>query len=252
LIIAIVSGKGGTGKTTVTANLATSLVKDFGKKVLAVDGNITTPNLAIHFGHTVLPKNTLIEVLNKQISIHEAIYKLPCGVHLLPSSLSMYISYPAPEVLVEKISEIKDEYDYILIDGAAGIGREIISTIKTSDKVLLVSNPSMTSIVAGIKVIKVVEACGKPVMGIVLNKVRNKKYELKPEKVEELCENEVISSIPFDEKLEESTATGTPLVLYDERSRGGKVLRDLAAKLAGRRMEEKKTLWDRIITMFNG
>ena len=139
-----------------------------------------------------------------------------------------------------------------MIDGAAGIGREIISAIKTSDKVLLVSNPNMTSIVAGIKVIKVVEACGKPVMGIVLNKVRDRKYELKPEKVEELCENEVISSIPFDEKMEESIANEKPLVLYDERSKGSKVFRELAAKLTGKRIEEKETFWDKIITVLKG
>jgi septum site-determining protein MinD len=246
MIIGIVSGKGGTGKTTITANLATVLARE-GKRVLAVDGNITTPNLAIHFGYTLPPKNTLIEVLNSSIQVREAIYNLPSGVHLLPSSLSMYISYPDPEVLTEKISEIKDEYDYILIDGAAGIGREVISAINASDKVLLVSNPSMTSIIAGIKVAKVVKACDKPLIGIVLNKVRNRKYELRSERVEELCENEVIASIPFDEHMEESVANGNPLVSYYERSSVCRIFEKLASRLTGMEIKEKETFWGRVI-----
>jgi septum site-determining protein MinD len=247
VVISIVSAKGGTGKTTVTANLATVLANELRRRVLAIDGNITTPNLAIHLGFLLPPKKTLIELLKGEANVREVICRLPSGVHLIPSSLAMYISYPDPEVLAEKIQELKNEYEYILIDGAAGIGREVISAIKASDTSLIISNPDMTSIIAAIKVIKVVNACEKDVLGIVLNKVRGRKYELDPDKIEELCNVEVIGSVPFDKRVNESLASEKPLVLFDRKSKAAKEFRKLAYKIAGMEVEERESLLEKII-----
>src|SRR3990172_4197688 len=84
--IGVISIKGGVGKTTVVANLATALARDFGKKVLAIDANFTAPNLGIHVG-VVSNEHTLHDVLKGKVDISKAIMSLEHGFDFIPSSL---------------------------------------------------------------------------------------------------------------------------------------------------------------------
>lgn len=247
MIIGVVSAKGGVGKTTLVSNVGSALVKEFGKKVLVIDGNITTPTLGIHLG-MLSQEKTLDDVLGGNLNFHQATYIHPCGLHIVPASLSPN-KYPDPERLKERLTEIKDEYDVIFIDGAAGIGREVISAIQASDNVLVTTNPEMTSIVSAIKVIKISKSLNIPLLGIVINKVTKEKHELKISDVEELCEIKVISTIPYDKKIPESIKRMTPVVLYDTDSPSSSAFKSLAAYIIG---EEyfKETFWDRLRKMF--
>jgi len=241
MIISVVSAKGGVGKTTLTANVGASLVKDFGKKVLVIDGNITTPSLGIHLG-ILSQERTLDDVLEGSVKLYQAVYIHPCGLHVIPASLSPKTSYPDPEVLKEKVSEVKNAYDFILIDGAAGIGREVIAAITASDSTLIVTNPEMTSILAAIKVIKISKALNVQPIGLVVNKVSNEKHELKKADIEELCETKVISIIPYDKKVSESIKKMSPIVL-SHNSPSAKAFRELASLLAGEEVREESFWW---------
>ena len=86
-IYAIVSGKGGTGKTTSAINLGTSL-NHLGEDVLIIDGNLATPNIGIHLGAPIVPI-TLNHVLNGKAKIEEAIYEHESGTKIIPASLSL-------------------------------------------------------------------------------------------------------------------------------------------------------------------
>ncbi|MFH7880731.1 MAG: cell division ATPase MinD [Candidatus Aenigmatarchaeota archaeon] len=250
VVIGIISAKGGVGKTTVTSNLSSALVKFFGKRVLAVDGNITTPNLGIHFG-MLSQENTLNEVLAEKIDVTQAIYIHPSGVHIIPSSLSAMVEYPDVGKLKEKIDKIKDNYDYVLIDGAAGIGKEVISTIKASDKILLVSNPDMTAILSMIKAKKIVHMLNNSLYGLVLNKVEGKKYEMKKEKIEELSEVNIIGEVPFDKKVIESISKMTPIVLLDGRAKASRAFKKIAAHITQEIFIEKESIWEKIKRFFH-
>jgi len=239
MTIAIVSAKGGVGKSTVTSNIGASLSKDFGKRVLAIDGNITTPTLGIYVG-ILSQEKTLDDVLHGTMKMSQAVYIHPCGLHIVPSSLSPKVGYPDPEVLKEKVQDVKDAYDFILIDGAAGIGREVISSIKAADEVLIVTNPDMASIVSAIKIIKISKSIGAQVSGIVLNRVTGGKFEIKKTDVESLCEVRVIAEIPFDNKMIEGIRKMTPVVLTSPNSPSAKAFKSLAAYLAGIEYEEEK------------
>lgn len=244
MIIGVISAKGGVGKTTVVSNLGATLVKNFGKRVLVVDGNITTPTLGVHLG-MLSQEKTLDDVLEGNLSFHQSIYIHPCGLHIVPASLSPKTAYPDPEGLKEKLVEIKDQYDFIFIDGAAGIGREVIATIHASDNILVVTNPEMTSILSAIKAIKISRSLNVPVVGISINKVTKGKYELKTPDIEELCETKVISVIPFDKKIIESIRKMIPIVLYDKNSDATKAFNSLAAYIAGEDTPKEK-FWDRL------
>ncbi|MAH03585.1 hypothetical protein CMI39_02245 [Candidatus Pacearchaeota archaeon] len=86
-LIVITSGKGGVGKTTSAVNLGAA-VNHFGRDVLVVDGNLTTPNVGIHLGSPEVPVS-LNHVLSEKADISEAIYEHESGIKILPSSLSI-------------------------------------------------------------------------------------------------------------------------------------------------------------------
>ncbi|MEM5829362.1 MAG: cell division ATPase MinD [Candidatus Aenigmatarchaeota archaeon] len=244
MIIGVISAKGGVGKTTVVSNLGAVLVKEFGKKVLVVDGNITTPTLGIHLG-MLSQEKTIDDVLDGNLIFNQAIYIHPCGLHIAPASLSLRTRYPDVEKLKEILRGVKESYDVIFIDGAAGIGREVLSTIQASDGVLVVTNPEMTSIVAAIKAIKISNTLNIPVLGIVINKVTKGKHELKISDVEELCEVKVISTIPYDKKIPESIKKMTPVVLLYPNSPSSLAFKSLAAYIIGEAYP-KETFWDKL------
>jgi len=241
MIISVVSAKGGVGKTTVVSNVGTTLVKNFGKKVLVVDGNITTPTLGIHLG-MLSQEKTLHDVLAGNVNLTQAIYIHPCGLHIIPASLSPTSEYPDPQTLKEKLEEIKNSYDVIFIDGAAGIGREVISAIKASDNVLIVTNPEMTSVLSAIKAIKISRSLGIPILGIVLNRATREKHELKVSDVEELCEAKIIATIPYDKKIPESIRRMTPVVLYDKNAKSVPAFNSLAAQIIGEELKKERFL----------
>ena len=84
--IGIISIKGGVGKTTAVLNLAHSLSNDYGKKVLVIDANFSSPNVALHLGNVDV-KNSIRDVLNQKVKPSAAIYENNLGYHVLPSSL---------------------------------------------------------------------------------------------------------------------------------------------------------------------
>lgn len=232
MTIAVISAKGGVGKTTVTANVAASMVKDFGKKVLVIDGNITTPTLGIHLG-ILSQERTLDDVLHGKLKMQQAVYIHPCGLHIVPASLSPTTDYPDPEILKDRIREVKESYDVVMVDGAAGIGREVISAIRASDDILVVTNPDMASIVSAIKAIKIARSMNASIIGLVVNRMTKGRHEPRIQDIEELCETRVIATIPFDQSVLESVKTMTPVVLNKKPSRSSEALKSLAGYLVG-------------------
>ena len=230
-VIGIISAKGGVGKTTIATNLGIALVREFGERVLVIDGNITTPTLGLQLGILSQERN-VDDVLEGKESFYQATYIHPSGLQVVPASLSLKHPYPDPENLREKLTEIRDKYDFILIDGAAGIGREVIAVIQASDSVLVVSNPEVTSVVAAIKAIKISKLYNIPVIGMALNKATKKSYELKTNEIKELSEMDIISIIPYDKKILESIKKMKPVFLY-HKSKSKKPFKDLAAYIAG-------------------
>jgi cell division ATPase MinD len=236
-IIGLVSAKGGVGKTTVAANLSALLAKQ-GNSVLAVDGNITTPTLGFHFG--ISPKdNTLTEVLKNESSIEDSVYKHESGVHLIPASFLPSCYYPDPECLKEKISSISNKYDFVIIDGAAGIGREVIASMEASDKLMVVTNTEFTSAISACKIIKIAEMLNIPVMGLVVNKALDSKHQMSSHELEELCDHRVLGSIPFDKRIPESLHHQVPIVIHRSHSKSAQSFRKLAAWLSGNDFEDE-------------
>ncbi|MBI4174544.1 MAG: AAA family ATPase, partial [Candidatus Aenigmarchaeota archaeon] len=125
-IIAVVSGKGGVGKTTMVANIGTALSK-MGKNVIILDANLTTPSLGMHMGVPLYPV-TLHDVLKGRANIKDAVYKHESGVKIVPAGISLrdmrgVDSKDLPNALLDLLGSA----EIILLDAAAGLGRETLA-----------------------------------------------------------------------------------------------------------------------------
>lgn len=246
-ILGIISGKGGVGKTTATANIGVALAKEFGKKVLVLDGNVTTANLGLHLG-LVYPPFTLQDVLKNNMSLLQATYIHKSGLRVIPSSLSFEEKISTRQFW-RKVKRLRNQYELILIDSAPGLGREVINVMKAVDELLVITTPDLPSIITAMKSVELAKKMKVPVIGIILNRVRNKYYELGDNEIINSLEVSVIANIPENENVPESIAMKIPIVRYKPYSSVSILYKKLAGYLIG--VEYRlPSIWDRIKGFF--
>jgi len=236
-IIAITSGKGGVGKTTVCVNLAATLVNYFKKKVTLIDANVTTPHLALHFG--IYKYNaTLNDVLKGEAELADASILHSSGIQIIPASLNLSDLIGVDvSILGNVLRDMFPTEDFVIIDSAPGFGKEAVSALKACEEAIIVSTPTVPAIMDAIKAKKVLQELGITNIGLVLNKVMGRRYELKRSEISQLIELPILAEIPFSEKFHESLASKVPLVLYDRRSPATLEFLELASILTGEKYE---------------
>jgi septum site-determining protein MinD len=232
-IIGILSGKGGVGKTTVVTNLSTALATTFDKKVTVIDCNVTTSHLAMHFGMLDYPI-TLNHVLRGEARIEDAIFKHDTGVQIVPASLNLSDLVGVDVVmLANKISNSFQYEDFVLLDLAPGFGKEAVAAMKACKEAIIVTTPDIPAVTDVIRGKKVLEELKVDVLGVVLNMVTGKKFELMRSEIMKLVDLPILAEIPFSEKFRESLAAKIPLVLYDRTSPATIGFLELASLLTG-------------------
>jgi septum site-determining protein MinD len=236
------------GKTSLVSNLAIALA-EIGEDTIAVDANLTTPNLGLHLG-TYLVSKTIHDVLRKEIDVNKAIYFHPLGIRVIPGSLNVNkirkVDFNRlPEVTLSLIGKT----DYVLMDCAASFGPEVTSALAACDEVIVVTNPDLPSITEAFKSIKIAEQEGKKVLGVVVNRVKGKR--LKKEEIEDILKVPVLAEIPEDENVPKSISAKIPLVSYKPNSPAAREIKKLAHYIAGRPYKEKrKGIFKRIFEVF--
>jgi len=232
-LILITSGKGGVGKTTLTSNLSAALT-DFGENVIAMDANLTTPNLGLHTGMHLAP-NTLHDVLKRKKKLKDAIYPHPYGFKIIPASMSLD---DLRDVDVGRLPEITfsllGKADYIIMDCAAGLGREAISALSASDEIIIITNPNLPAVTDALKILKLAQQSELDIVGVVVNRVRGNKNELSSEEIEELLGVPVIAEIPEDKNIFKSIAKKQNIFEYAPYSPAAIEIKKLASKLTGK------------------
>jgi len=155
-IVAVTSGKGGVGKTFVSANLAAALTRR-GLRVLVLDADLGLANLDVVLN--LHPKITLHEVFTGRATLDEAIVQAPGGFSaLLAGSGMVEYSRLTPEVrnqFIQVIETIRPRYDVILLDTGAGISDVVLFSVSLAHEVLLVATPEPTSLTDAYAAIKV-------------------------------------------------------------------------------------------------
>lgn len=244
--IGIVSIKGGVGKTSAVAAIGASLANDFGKKVLLVDGNFSAPNLGLQLG-IYNPEVTLQHVIDGKIKIKDAIHETGYGFDVIPGS-RVYRKMN-PFKLAEKLREAKKNYDIILIDSSPNMNEEILATMIASDELLVVTTPDHVTLSSTLQAIRLAKQKRTPIMGLVLNKVHNKSFEIGIDDIESSTGINVLAILPHELEVLEALSQSKPSTLY-KNSESTKEYKKLAACLIGERMIETK--WDKFKSVFTG
>jgi septum site-determining protein MinD len=254
-VIAVLSGKGGTGKTTITANLGIALA-GLGKKVLLIDADIAMANLSLLLGMQSSPI-TLHDVLLGESKIRDAIYDGPNGVHFIPSGLSLdTYKRVDSERLSNIISQISDSYDIILLDSAAGIEKNVLSAISAAQESLLVTMPTSPAIADALKARLVAQRLGSNIIGVVINFVMNESGEIPKQKILTMLEVPWIGSVPYDPEVRRSFMQDKvlPVILKNPSAPASIEIRNIASRLVGAKTIEsvvqKKGFFDMLFGIF--
>jgi septum site-determining protein MinD len=145
-IIAVASGKGGVGKTTIAANLGLSLQR-LGRRVVVVDCNLTTAHLGLMFGIYNYPV-TLNNYLRDEARLENILYRHSSGLNIVPASLNLQDLVDIEvEDFKKSLKYTFSDYDFVILDSAPGLGREALISLQTADEILFVATPTIPSLV---------------------------------------------------------------------------------------------------------
>jgi len=235
--IGVIAIKGGVGKTTTTSTLGAILSKEYGKKVLIIDGNFSAANLGLHFG-IVNPEHTIQEVLAGKKKISNAILEHNDNLHIIAASVVPKKIDPLR--LKDRLRDIKKDYDIILIDSSPALNEEILATMMAADELLVVTTPDYPTLSCTMHAVKVAKKRGTPIKGLVLNKVRNKNYELTIDDIESMCEAPVLAVMPDDIKVLEALSMTTPYNEHAPYADAAIEMKKLAGALVGVAYEDPR------------
>ena len=239
--IAFVSVKGGVGKTSVALETAAVLANSFDKRVLLVDGNFSAPNIGLYLDLTE-PDVTLHDSL-LGIGLHNAIYEAH-GFDVVPASLEYGHDVDVFR-LKRVLARVKQRYDFIIIDSSPNY-EEMVPVIAAADKVFVVTSPDVVTLTTSLKSARIAKRSKTPIEGIVINRIRNPKYELTLEEVEEASDIPVVARIKDDKRMVEAMHLKTPISLHKPRSPVAEEVRRFGAALCGL-AEEQENFWQRIL-----
>jgi flagellar biosynthesis protein FlhG len=172
-VIAVTSGKGGVGKTNMSANLA-ALAARAGKRVLILDADLGLANVDIIFG--VKPMHHIGDLLQPGVSAMDVLIQAGPNIHILPagSGVQRLTELDRKEKLrlVAALDELEDHFDLVIIDSGAGIGDNVLFFVGMAQEVVLVLSPEPTSLVDAYAVVKVLsQQAGIRNFAVVINPV---------------------------------------------------------------------------------
>lgn len=236
-IITITSGKGGVGKTTVTANLGVALA-GLGQRVICLDADIGLRNLDMVLGLENRIVYDVVDVVEGRCKLRQALIKDKrlTELHLLPAAQTRDKSAVKPEDLIHVCNELRQEVDFILIDSAAGIEDGFRTALAPANEVLIVTNPEVSAVRDADRVVGLVEASEKGPARLILNRLKpemiNRGDMLDTSDVLDILAIELIGIVPDDEIVLVSSNRGNPVAM-NERSTAGAAFRNIARRLLG-------------------
>lgn len=227
--IALISGKGGAGKTTTSLNLAHALTK-LGKNTLILDANFATPNLASHLGITS-PKTTLNDFLKRKKHLHEVIHLHHSGLRFIPASISYQEFKKAqPDRISEIFEHLENLAEFVLVDCPAGLGYELVQILKNTDQAIIVTNPNLSSVIDSLKSLEIAHENNNLVPGFVLNMTKGKN-EFSHEKIKNTLNLPLLANIPYDKKIKKALHKQTSSHHLYPRAKSSKQYLKLAQQL---------------------
>jgi len=235
-VIVVTSGKGGVGKTTTTANVGTGLAM-LGKKVVLIDTDIGLRNLDVVMGLENRIEYNLVDVVENNCRIKQALIKdkrYP-NLYLLPSAQTKDKSAVSPEQMKKLAGELREEFDYILLDCPAGIEQGFKNAIAGADRALVVTTPEVSAVRDADRIIGLLEANEISRTHLIVNRLRTDMVKegnmMSSDDVVEILAIDLIGVVPDDEQIVISTNNGEPLV--GSEAKAGQAYMNICKRVLG-------------------
>ncbi len=258
-VIVITSGKGGVGKTTTTANLGTGLAQ-MGYKVVVVDADIGLRNLDVVMGLENRIVYDIVDVVEGVCRLKQALIKDKRfeGLNLLPAAQTRDKNAVTPEQMQKLTAELKESFDYVLIDCPAGIEQGFRNAIAGADKAVVVTTPEISAVRDADRIIGLLEAADLRDPQLIINRIRIDMVKrgdmMNIEDMIDILAIDLLGVVPDDETIVISTNKGEPAVV-DMNSLAGQAYRNITKRLAGEEvpflnMEVNDTFMKRLKKLF--
>ncbi|SEW27072.1 septum site-determining protein MinD [[Clostridium] fimetarium] len=257
-VIVVTSGKGGVGKTTTSANVGTGLAM-LNKKVVLIDTDIGLRNLDVVMGLENRIVYNLVDVVEGNCRAKQALIKdkrYP-NLFLLPSAQTRDKTAVSPEQMKKLTEELKEEFDYIILDCPAGIEQGFKNAIAGADRALIVTTPEVSAIRDADRIIGLLEAEEMKRSDLIVNRIRmdmvSRGDMMSIEDVVDILSINLIGAVPDDENVVISTNQGEPLVGDD--SLAGQAYMNICRRIIGEEvplldLSGKSNIWQKISSIF--
>jgi len=239
-VIVITSGKGGVGKTTTCANLGTGLAA-MGKRVLLIDTDIGLRNLDVVMGLENRIVYNLVDVIEGNCRIKQALIKDKRynSLYLLPSAQTRDKTAVNENQMIKMLDQIKDHFDYCILDCPAGIEQGFKNAIAGADRAIVVTTPEVSAIRDADRIIGLLEANEIDKIHLVVNRIRfdlvQRGEMMSAQDVVDILAVPLIGIVPDDENVVISTNHGEPLV--GTATLAGKAYQNICMRVLGKEVE---------------
>ena len=239
-VVTITSGKGGVGKTTITANLGAALASR-GQRVVCIDADIGLRNLDVVLGLENRIVYDLVDIVEGRCRLRQAMIrdKHNTGLYLIPAAQTRDKTAVSPSDMVRLCDELRPGYDWIIIDSPAGIERGFRNAIAAADLVFIVTNPEISAVRDADRIIGLIEAEDKGPSRLIINRIHadmvRKGEMISTQDIVDLLAVDLIGIIPEDNLVIISTNQGLPISL-DGKSLAGEAFRNISRRMMGEKI----------------
>ena len=257
-VIVITSGKGGVGKTTTVANIGNGLAM-LGKKVAVVDTDIGLRNLDVVLGLENRIVYNLVDVVNGSCRLRQALIrdKRHPELYLLPSAQTKDKTAVSPEQMIKLTQELREEFDYVLLDCPAGIEQGFKNAIAGADKAIVVTTPEVSAIRDADRIIGLLEAGDIRDIRLIINRLRPDMIArgdmMSVDDVLEILAVDLLGTILDDEQIVVATNQGEPL--SGKNSQAEEEYQNICKRILGEdipfvTIRQKKGMFSRLGSIF--
>ena len=234
-IIAVVSGKGGTGKTTFTANVGFALAS-MGKKVLCLDCDITLRNLDLALGLSDSALMDFSDVMSGRCTLEEAVVSHPKypSLFLLAAPLVFGGFSVEPEQVTALMSQIRESFDYCLVDAPAGLGQGFCMATQEADHVMVVTTTDVTALRDAQRTVMELDRFPNGKVHLIVNRVAKKLLRQLHTTIDDAMDAAglpLLGVVPEDADIPKCLNQGTPL--RDDNFYAARAYYNIAKRIAG-------------------
>ena len=238
--IAVVSGKGGTGKTSFTAGVGEALALS-GRRVLCLDCDVGLRNLDLALGLSDRALMDLPDVAQGRCSLESAVVEHPRlpGLFLLTAPVRTRGRPVTETQMADLLAEVRKRYDFCLLDAPAGLGTGFLLATASADRAVVVTTTDPSSLRDAQHTVMELDRFGSGKLHLVVNRVRKKLLRSMHATIDDAIDKAglpLIGVVPEDDALLLSLTRGTPLLLASSQSPAAWAYRNIAARLQGGRV----------------